>query len=152
MLADHARSSILVAADPASVMAVIADFPAYPEWAGYIQEASVLERGPDGRAMSVRFALDAGVIKDEYVLAYEWAGDGEVSWRLVQGKALRAMDGRYVLTAAPNGTIVDYTLSVDVNLPMIGTFRRKAEKVIMDTALRGLKRRVEQATRTGRDA
>jgi hypothetical protein len=34
-------------------------------------------------------------------------------------------------------------LAVDLNIPMLGMFKRKAEKVIMDTALKGLKKRVE---------
>jgi len=38
---------------------------------------------------------------------------------------------------------VTYTLSVELNIGMLGMFRRKAEKMIMDTALRELKRRVE---------
>ena len=38
-----------------------------------------------------------------------------------------------------------YSLAVDLAIPMIGMFRRKAEKMIMDTALKELKRRVEAA-------
>ena len=36
-----------------------------------------------------------------------------------------------------------YHLTVDVNLPMIGLFKRKAEKTIIDGALKNLKKRVE---------
>ena len=36
-----------------------------------------------------------------------------------------------------------YTLSVDLAVPMPGLIKRRAEKRIMDTALTGLKRRVE---------
>ena len=36
-----------------------------------------------------------------------------------------------------------YRLAVDVSIPMIGMLKRKAEKVIIDTALKGLKKRVE---------
>jgi hypothetical protein len=61
----------------------------------------------------------------------------------VRGKLLTAMDGSYVLTPKGSGTTVTYTLSVDTTLPMIGLMRRKAEKTIVDGALRGLKRRVE---------
>jgi hypothetical protein len=32
---------------------------------------------------------------------------------------------------------------VDISIPMIGMFKRKAEKVIIDTALKDLKKRVE---------
>jgi hypothetical protein len=38
---------------------------------------------------------------------------------------------------------VTYSLTVDLAIPMIGMIKRKAEKIIMDTALKELKRRVE---------
>ena len=53
------------------------------------------------------------------------------------------MDGAYELDADGERTRVTYRLAVDVAMPMIGLMRRKAEKVVIDTALKGLKRRVE---------
>jgi hypothetical protein len=38
---------------------------------------------------------------------------------------------------------VTYQLAVDLTIPMIGMLKRKGEKVIIDTALKGLKQRVE---------
>jgi uncharacterized protein YndB with AHSA1/START domain len=142
-MADQASSTITIDAAPAEVMAVIADFAHYPEWSGYIKTAEVVAEGPDGRAQEVHFILDAGVVKDDYVLGYEWDADHEVRWTLVRGKALKSMDGTYVLSPTGDGTEVVYRLSVDLNLPMLGMFKRKAEKVIMDTALKELKKRVE---------
>ena len=37
-----------------------------------------------------------------------------------------------------------HTLTVDINMPMIAMFKRKAEKTIIDSALKGLKKRVER--------
>jgi hypothetical protein len=57
---------------------------------------------------------------------------------------LTAMDGAYELTDNHDGTTtVNYRLAVDIKIPMIGMIKRKAEKVIVDTALKGLKKRVE---------
>jgi carbon monoxide dehydrogenase subunit G len=53
------------------------------------------------------------------------------------------MDGSYELTPSGQGTKVTYALSVDVRMPMIGMFRRRAEKTIIDGALKDLKQRVE---------
>ena len=142
-MADQASSTITIDADAAAVMAVIADFEHYPEWSGYIKTAEVVTTESDGRAKEVHFVLDAGVVKDDYVLGYDWDGDQQVKWTLVRGKALKSMDGSYVLSPSGDGTEVTYRLSVDLNLPMIGMFKRKAEKVIMDTALKELKKRVE---------
>ena len=143
-MADESTQSIEVDALPQEIMAVIADFPAYPEWANAVKKTEVLEDGPDGRARQVRFTLDAGAFKDVYTLAYDWAGDGlSVSWTLVKGQMQRAQNGRYLLTPDGGRTRVTYTLSVQLAVPMIGLFRRKAEKMIMDIALKELKRRAE---------
>lgn len=143
-MAEHTTSSVTIAASKAAIAAVIADFGAYPEWADAVREAQVLETGADGRASRVRFVLDAGVLKDEYVLSYDWDDDTAVHWRLVeQGAVLSGMRGAYLLADAGDTTEVTYELAVDVKIPMIGMFKRKAEKVIIDTALTELKRRVE---------
>src|SRR4051812_49797485 len=141
---NQASSQITINADKSAVMAVIADFEAYPQWTGQIKKAEVVQPGDDGRAKQVHFVLDAGVIKDDYVLEYDWSGDDEVSWHLVKGKVLKGMDGTYALTDAGGETKVDYRLAVDLNLPMIGLLKRRAEKVIIDTALKELKKRVER--------
>jgi uncharacterized membrane protein len=142
-MTDQASASISINASKADVMAVIADFEAYPQWSSQIKSVAIDEQGPDGRPAQVTFTLDAGVIKDEYTLAYTWQGDERVDWHLVKSKALKSQDGSYILSDAGDGTEVTYKLAVDLNIPMLGMFKRKAEKVIIDTALKGLKKRVE---------
>ena len=143
-MAEQTTSSIVISAEPAQVMGVIADFPAYPSWAQGVKKAEPVEEGTDGRATEVYFELDASPIKDQYTLAYDWKGDDSVTWTLVDGKMLKAMDGAYVLQSGEDGTTeVTYRLAVDISIPMIGMLKRKAEKVIIDTALKGLKKRVE---------
>lgn len=150
-MAEHTRSSITIDAPPAEVMGVIADFARYPEWTGEVKEAEVLSTDEQGRAEEVRLLLDAGAIKDEHTLAYEWPSDLSVSWSLVKSQMLRALDGSYELRAVGEQTEVTYQLTVDVKIPMLGMIKRKAEKVIIDRALDGLKQRVE-STADGQDA
>ena len=147
-MAEQTTSSIIVDAPAEQVMAVIADFPAYPEWAQGMKEAEVVEEGADGRAEQVHFELEAAPIKDSYTLAYDWQGDSSVRWNLVEGRMLKAMEGAYELRPSGSGTEVTYRLAVELSIPMIGMLRRKAEKVIIDTALKGLKRRVESLHRS----
>jgi carbon monoxide dehydrogenase subunit G len=139
-------SDIVIAAPRADIMAVIADFAQYPEWATGVRRADVVS-GDESRPDQVHFVLDAGPIRDEYDLGYTWDDDNGVRWKLVRaGSMLTDMDGTYELDEVDAGTQVTYTLAVDVSIPMLGMLKRKAEKVIIDTALKGLKRRVE-ATR-----
>jgi hypothetical protein len=145
---DRTESSIVVDAHPGAVLDIIADFESYPDWTGAVREARVLELDELGWAKSVHFTLDAGALRDTYTLEYEWDFDsdglGTVTWALVEGIILKAMDGRYRLRRTDLGTEVTYTLAVEVRMPMLGMLRRKAEKAIIDTALHELKRRVEK--------
>ena len=144
-MAEQTSSSVLVDAPPSQVMGVIADFPRYPEWAQGVRVCEVRETLPDGRAREVYFELEATPIRDSYTLVYAWHGDQAVTWALGSaGRLLRNLEGAYRLAPAAGGaTEVTYDLAVDLGLPLIGMLRRKAEKVIIDTALRGLKNRVE---------
>ncbi|WP_210438138.1 SRPBCC family protein [Nocardioides xinjiangensis] len=143
-MAEQTSASITIDAPPADVMAVIADFESYPEWAKGMKEVEVRAEGADGRADRVHFALDVSPIKDEYTLAYDWDGDREVTWTLVEGNMLRALDGAYTLVDRGDGsTEVTYRLALDVSIPLIGMLKRKGEKILIDTALKGLKKRVE---------
>jgi ribosome-associated toxin RatA of RatAB toxin-antitoxin module len=146
-MADRTESRITIEAPAAAVLDVIADFDAYPEWTGAVKNTETLATDEDGWAEQVRFVLDAGAIKDTYVLGYDWDvepdGSGTVSWHLVEGQVLKAMEGAYVLQASGAATDVTYRLMVDLKIPILGMLRRKAEKVIIETALNELKKRVE---------
>jgi len=143
-MADKTSSSIAVSAPRETVMRVIADFGAYPHWATGVKSAEVLETGPDGRPQRVRFVLDAGVIRDSYVLAYEWDADTAVRWQLHEaGSMVTEMSGSYRLTDDGPGSTVNYELAVGTRVPMIGMLKRRAEKSIITTALKGLKSRAE---------
>ena len=143
-MADQTTSSIVIDAEPGEVMDVIGDFPSYPEWAKGVQEATVVEEGADGWARRVFFRLDVSPIKDEYTLAYEW--DGARRGHLDPGRGQDAARARRRLhPARPRGgrTEVTYRLALDVSIPLIGMLKRKGEKILIDTALKGLKKRVE---------
>jgi hypothetical protein len=143
-MADRTSASITINASGPEVMAVIADFPAYPGWADGISAAEVVAEGADGRAERVRLTLEAGPIKDTFVMFYDWEGDDAVHWQLAEpGSMLTGMNGTYRLADRDGATEVTYELAVELGIPMIGMVKRKAEKRIIETALKELKRHVE---------
>jgi ribosome-associated toxin RatA of RatAB toxin-antitoxin module len=143
-MSDQTSARITIQAPPAEVMAVITDFEAYPEWAGSVKSAEVLSEDEDGRAAEVRYVLDAGVLRDEYVLEYDYRGADQLRWHLLEARMLTRLDGSYRLRdLGDGGTEVAYDLAADVNIPMLGLMKRKAEKMIVETALKELKKRVE---------
>jgi uncharacterized membrane protein len=145
-MADTSTQSIQVHAPLDRVAAVICDFPRYPEWAEAMKQVEVVEEYEDGYAARVRFVIDAAVLSDDYTVEYAYADDlSRIEWHLVApSKTQKSQDGSYDLADGGDGTTtVTYTLAVELSIGMLGMFRRKAEKMIMDTALKQLKRRVE---------
>ena len=138
------RDSTVVDASVADVMAVIADFAAYPEWSASIDAAEVLSTGADGRPDRVRFQLRAGALVDEYVRVYSWSADHRsVEWRLESSTLQRDQRGSYRLEPVEAGTRVDYELEIELTVPVIGSLRSRAQRRILGDALSELKRRAE---------
>lgn len=146
-MSQNTSSSTSISAPAAVVLDVIADFDKYPEWVENMVQAQVLTQDSDGWPLTVRFKVDAGVLRDTYVLSYSWNVDqdgcGEVSWELVESTVIRSLDGSYRLESEADKTSVTYTLRAEVKVPIVAILRRKAEKNIVDQALRGLKQRCE---------
>lgn len=142
-MAEQTQSSIVIDAPAQRVMDVIADLRTYPQWAG-VKSTRILATFPDGRPQQVEMVIDNGPIKDTYVIEYVWHGPEKVTWRLKESEVLRDLDGTYLVTDRGDGTSeVSYRLMVDLMIPIIGSIKRKAEKAIVDAALKGLKKRVE---------
>ena len=145
-MADQASSTITIDAPLDRVLEVIADIDSYPEWTGQIKRAKVVSTGADGRPETATFVMDAGVFKDEYTLEYDWSDTG-VDWHLVgKSSVLKSQVGSYALADKGGRPAVTYRLAVDISMPMLGMFKRKAEKMIMDSALKELKKRVESGS------
>src|SRR3954452_23641532 len=105
-MADQSTQSIVVESPAADVMAVIPDFPDYPQWVAAAKQVEVLETGDDGRGRRVHFVLDAGAFKEDYVLDYTWDRDRRVAWTLVKGQLQKRQDGSYTLVETDGRTEV----------------------------------------------
>ena len=143
-MAEHAEGSTEVFATPAEVMAVVADFEAYPEWVAGLEEVEVLARDRRGRGTRVAFRLRTPLGEQAYTLAYRYQPrDAGVSWTYVEG-TLDDLAGAYTLEPGADGaTRVSYRLEVALGMPLPGLVKRQAARQIVRSALSDLKRRVE---------
>ena len=141
---EHAEGSTEVVATPAEVMAVVADFDAYPDWVGNLEEVEVLTRDRRGRGTRVAFALRTPVGDQAYTLAYRYQPrNAGVAWTYVEG-TLDDLAGSYTLEPTSDGTtLVTYRLQVELGMPLPGLVKRQAAKQVVRSALNDLKRRVE---------
>ena len=142
-MADVARQTITVNATPEHCYAVVTDFEQYPEWAKDVKEAIVRSRDELGRATEVEFRASALGRSTHYTLHYDYAeAPGSLSWKLVRGDIMRAIDGKYTFHTATAGTQVDYDLSIELVVPLPGFVKRRAEVRILNT-VKELKSRAE---------
>lgn len=150
MTREHAHEHSILTASPSEVLAVALDYERYTEWAHDVKHVHVHERDEHGRATVVAFRAAAMGRSATYTLRYSYpepigADRQVIEWVLVEGDIMRALDGRYVFTPAPEGgTDIDYELGVELIVPIPGFVKRRAEGKIMGTALRELRARVDQ--------
>jgi len=144
-MSDSTTSSILIEAPAAQVMATVADIERYPEWAGAIKAVQIDERDDQGRPSIVQLSFDAGAMKDRLTVEYDWSQSPEtVRWSLVEANYLKSMDGAYtVKDLGDDECEVTYALAVELSMPMMAMLKQKAEKAIVDVALKDLKKSVE---------
>src|SRR5690349_1983361 len=151
---DKAREQAVINAPVDAVYEALVDFERYPDWAGDLKEATIVERDDEGRAKVVEFRAAAMGRSTTYRLRYDYEGaPGRLAWVLESGDLERELDGAYHLRAAEDDgstTEVVYELSVDLVLPIPGFVKRRAEARILKTALADLKMLIE--TSIGRTA
>lgn len=141
-MAEMAREETLVRAPAPTVMQVIIDFERYPEWAQNVKEVEIREADVEGRPIHVWYRVDAWVMDITYVLAYEYE-ENRLTWHLVEGDQIEALNGEYLLREENGTTRVRYTLDVDVSFPLPGFLKQRAAKLILETGLGDLRRRAE---------
>lgn len=144
-MSDRATETISIAATPDAVMAILLDFPRYPEWAKDLKSVEVLGTDDQGRASSVRFRAAGMGRSTSYTLDYDHDTPGVLAWVLSEGDIMRKLDGRYVLTDGGDGTDIVYELEVELVVPLPGFIKRRSEGKIMHAALKELKAFAERS-------
>ncbi len=144
MATDHASGSIVVAAAPDEVLAVLRDVEAQPQWVPQVTAAELLEEYEDGTPATASFRLTTPMGDDDFTLEFAHEDDG-LSWTLVSSHVQKAQTGSYRLRPTGDGaTEVTMDLTVEHGLSLPGFLRRKVFGGWVDGSLRGLKEYVER--------
>lgn len=133
--------SLEIDVSPHKLYDVAADIASYPEWATGIREVEILEKDDSGHVARARFVVEGFVKQLEYVLVYAHDRPARLSWVAEDSSDLKMLQGSYTFTPLNGATKVVYTLRVEPNFTIPGFIRRQAEKQIVTTALRGLRKR-----------
>ena len=149
-MTESVSESITIKASPAEVMSAIADLEDYPNWSSDFTGVEILTTHKGGGPKDVVFSITTPLGSDDYEISYVWSGSDSVSWTLNSDDAgkpkssmMKKLNGSYTLEPDGDGTKVTYELEIDPKIPMMGFMKRKAAATIIDHALNGLKKRIE---------
>ncbi len=144
-MAESTVQSIEIDAAPSEVFDVASDIASYPDWATGIRAIEILDTDADGRVIRAHFTIDGMVKEISYTLVYEYDEPAGISWTAEPGEDLELMEGSYSFNELEVGkTEVIYALRAEPAFTIPGFLKRQVEKQIVGTALRGLRRRVEE--------
>lgn len=145
----HRTADIEVEAPSEDCLAVILDIEAYPGWVAGYRTARVEESDPAGRPTLAVYDVGGFGMSATYRLAYSYAEDPTtVAFEQVDGDLTRSITGRYELHPAGTATRVVYSAAVDAAVPVPRLLRSAVERIIMETALRGLAGEVDRRRRS----
>lgn len=135
-----------VAAPQQFVYEIALDIETYPDWAGGVKAVSVAEEDEHGRPTVADFTVDAMIKEISYTLDYDFSHENGFAWSARPNDDLTLLEGSYTFNAIDDdNTEVVYALRAEPNFKVPGFLRRQAEKQIVGTALRGLKKRAEES-------
>ena len=144
-MSDTSKKTITIEASADDVRATLFNLEAYPTWSTAIKSATVEAKDGEGRAIKVKSAIDAGVMKDRVTLDYDWSkAPDQISFSLDDADLLTEMTGSF--TIKDNGddtTDVTYELTFALSMPVPAMMRQKAEMSTIELALNQLKKTLE---------
>ena len=144
-MAEQTEGEIDINATPAEVLEVITDFESYPDWAQGVKKVEVKKTDSQGRPSEVFMEVGQMGFNASYTLSYKYkAKDGGLSWTSKdESGSVKSLKGEYELEETDDGTHVIYRMTVEPAVKLPGMVRKQAERMVVGTALGGLKKRVE---------
>lgn len=135
------NKDVVIEADPAAVLDVLADVEGLPSWSPVHKKVEVVDRTDDGKPHRVKMAVSILGINDDQVVEYTWS-DTRVTWDLLESSQQRSQHGEYTLTPTGKGTHVEFSLTVDPKIPLPGFLIKKGTKTVLEAATEGLRQQV----------
>ena len=146
MAVEGTVQTIEVSSPAHRVLEVALDLEAYPEWITACKSAEILEEDAAGRPASAEFVFHILIKEITVTLDYSYDLETGFSWTAQSGPDLEALDGSYEFREIDaQNTEVLYALRVEPAFTIPGFLRRQGEKELVQSALRGLKKRAEQS-------
>ncbi|HUT52945.1 MAG TPA: PilZ domain-containing protein [bacterium] len=142
--------TITINADAKRCYELLAEFERYPEWAGGVLEAQVIDTLPDGRGRRVEFVHNFFLRKVNYVLDYVYDDQAKIlSWVSAGGdEDILNISGNYAFVSkGPNLTAATYELYITLSIIPSKYLVQYVTNILMLKEMKNFKNFVEKNAR-----
>jgi ribosome-associated toxin RatA of RatAB toxin-antitoxin module len=136
--------TVEVAATASSIMAIVADFEAYPQWNEEIKGCWVLARYDDGRPSQLRLDTSVQGMDGVYIQAVYYPGDNQIQTVMQQGDLFAKQEQLFSVVDMGPTSLLTVDLDVEVTMPIPAVMVKKVVNDALEHLANNLKNRAEQ--------
>lgn len=135
--------TVEVNADANTILAIVADFEAYPQWNDEVKAVYILARYDDGRPSQLR--LDTVVADNEhtYIQAVYYPSPSQIQTVMQQGELFSKQHQLFSVVEMGPSSLLTVDLDVEVTLPVPAMLVKKLANDVLEHLAANLKTRSE---------
>jgi ribosome-associated toxin RatA of RatAB toxin-antitoxin module len=135
--------TVEVAADAASILAIVADFEAYPQWNDGVEGLRVLARYDDGRPSQLRLDAKYEAIEDSLIQAVYYPNPNQIQTVLQQVNLFKKQEQLFSVVDTGASSLLTVDLDVEPSLPIPAPMVKQMANSVLDYLAENLKKRAE---------
>ena len=141
--------TVEVAADAASIMAIVADFEAYPQWNEEVKGLWVLARYNDGRPSQLRLDASVSGFESSYIQAVYYPAPNQIQTVMQQGELFSKQEQLFSVVEIGPTSLLTVDMDVETEMPVPKPMVKKMVNNALDHLADNLKQRAEQLAAGG---
>ena len=136
--------TVEVGADATSIMAIVGNFEAYPEWNEGIKGAWVLARYDDGRPSQLRLDTVVQGVEGTYIQAVYYPGANQIQTVMQQGELFAKQEQLFSVVETGATSLLTVDVDVEPSMPVPAPMVKMLLNNVLDQLAENLKLRSEQ--------
>lgn len=136
--------TVEVDAGAQEIMAIVADFEAYPQWHNEIKGLWILARYDDGRPSQLRLDADLNGFAATYIQAVYYPSPNQIQTVMQQGDLFSKQEQLFSVVEMGPTTLLTVDIDVETSMPVPAMMVKKMANDALDNLADRLKERAEQ--------
>ena len=136
--------TVEVLASAEAILAIVADFEAYPQWNEEIKGCWILARYDDGRPSQLRLDTSVQGMEGVYIQAVYYPGPNQIQTVMQQGEHFSKQEQIFSVVEMGPTTLLTVDFDVETTMPIPKPMVKKVVGDAMDYLADNLKARAEQ--------